>query len=60
MPSEVGAADVVAFQKNLIAAADAHHLVADFVEAGGGIAGAEESEDGGAEQEGVHCLAVAG
>jgi hypothetical protein len=34
MPSEDGAADVIAFQKNLIAAADAHHLVADFVRSG--------------------------
>jgi hypothetical protein len=44
----VRAADVVAFQKNLLAAADAHHLVTDFVEAGGRISGAEEDEDGGA------------
>ncbi len=44
----IGAADVIAFQKNLVAAADAHHLVADFVEAGGGVSGAEEGEDGGA------------
>lgn len=44
------AADVVAFQENLFAAADAHHLVTDFVEAGGGISGSEKSEDGEAEQ----------
>jgi len=48
-----GAADVVAFQKNLIAAADAHHLMADFVKARGGIAGTEEREDSGAQQEGL-------
>jgi hypothetical protein len=50
---------VVAFQKNLIAAADAHHLMADFVEARGGIAGAEKGEDGEAEQEGVQGFAPA-
>jgi hypothetical protein len=43
---------VVAFQKNLVAAADAHHLVADFIEARGWIAGAEEREDGRAQQDG--------
>ena len=48
-----GAADVVAFQKNLFAAADAHHAMSDFVEAGGGISGAEKGEDGEAEQEGL-------
>jgi hypothetical protein len=37
---------VIAFQKNLVATADTHHLVADLVEAGGGISGAEEGEDG--------------
>jgi hypothetical protein len=47
---------VIAFQKNLVASANAHHLVADFVEARGGIAGAEESEDKGAEQEGLHSF----
>jgi hypothetical protein len=30
---------VIAFQKNLIAAADAHHLMAEFGEAGGGVGG---------------------
>jgi hypothetical protein len=37
---------VIALQKNLVAAADAHHLVAEFGEAGGGIAGTGEGEDG--------------
>jgi len=37
---------VIAFEKNLAAAADAHHLVAKFVEARGGIAGAGKGEDG--------------
>ena len=49
----VGAADVIAFEKNLVAAADAHHLVAEFVEARGGIAGAGEGEDGETEQAAV-------
>src|SRR5258708_23386434 len=37
VPHAVGgrAADVIAFQKDLVAAADAHHLVADFSEASG-------------------------
>ncbi|HXP41084.1 MAG TPA: hypothetical protein VN833_12460 [Candidatus Acidoferrales bacterium] len=47
---------MIAFQKNLVASANAHHLVADFVEARGGIAGAEESEDKGAEQEGLQSF----
>ena len=41
----IRAADVVAFQKNLVAAADAHHLMADFIEARGRIA-APRGEDG--------------
>jgi hypothetical protein len=44
---------VIAFQKNLVAAADAHHLMADFSEAGGGISSAEECEDSGTEQDGL-------
>jgi hypothetical protein len=48
---------VIAFEENLVATADAHHLVADFGEAGGGVSGAEEGEDGGAEQEGLDDLA---
>jgi hypothetical protein len=52
------AANVVAFQKNLVAAADAHHLVADFVEACGGVSGADQSEDRGAEQKGLRELAT--
>ncbi len=40
-----GTADVIAFKKNLVAAADAHHLVAEIGEARGGIAGAGEGED---------------
>jgi hypothetical protein len=54
----IRAADVVAFQKNLFAAADAHHLVADFVEARGGIAGAEKDEDGGGQDDTLNCLAA--
>jgi len=42
----IGAAHVIAFEKNLVAAANAHHLMAKFVEARGGISGADESEDG--------------
>jgi hypothetical protein len=38
----IGAADVVAFEQNLVATADAHHLVAEAVNAGGVIPGAEE------------------
>ncbi|MFZ0953869.1 MAG: hypothetical protein WAN17_16480, partial [Candidatus Sulfotelmatobacter sp.] len=53
-----GAADVVAFQKNLFAAADAHHAMADFVEARGGISSAEKNEDGEAEQEGLGSFAA--
>jgi hypothetical protein len=41
---------VIALQKNLAATADAHQLMADFLEAGGGIAGAGEHEDGEREQ----------
>jgi hypothetical protein len=44
---------MVALQKNLVAAADTHHLVADLVEARSGIAGAEQGEDRGAEQKNV-------
>jgi hypothetical protein len=48
---------VIAFQKNLVAAADAHHLVADLVKARGGVAGAEERDDGEAEQDGLREFA---
>jgi len=41
---------VIALQKNLVAAADAHHLVADLVEARRWISGAKEDEEGGAEE----------
>jgi hypothetical protein len=51
----VGAADVVALQQNLVAAADAHHLMADFVEARGRVAGAEQGEDGEGEQAAVEA-----
>jgi hypothetical protein len=54
------AADVIAFQKNLIAAADAHHLMADFVKAGSGIASADQGEDGGDEKDGVGEFAASG
>ncbi len=49
---------MIALQKNLGAAADAHHVVADFVEAGGGVSGAEEREDGGDEDEGMREFAA--
>jgi hypothetical protein len=39
---------VVAFQKNLIAPADAYHLVADFGESRSGIAGTEQGYNRGA------------
>jgi len=41
----VWAADVVALQQNLMAAADAHQLVAKFAEAGGWIAGAHQGKN---------------
>ena len=41
--SRIGAADMVAFQQNLIAAADAHQLMAQLVEARVGV-GAEEDD----------------
>ncbi len=55
----VGAADVVAFEQNLVAAADAHQLVAEIVEAGSGIAGADEGEDGEPEQATMESAAEA-
>jgi hypothetical protein len=42
----IGAADVVALEQNLVASADAHQLMADFVKAGSGISGAGKGEDG--------------
>ena len=39
----IGAADVVAFEQNLAAAADAHQLMAELVETSAGIAGAGEA-----------------
>jgi hypothetical protein len=47
---------VIALQQNLIAAADAHHLVADVVEARGGVSGAELGEDGEAQQDCLYGL----
>ena len=41
---------MIAFQKNLVATADAHHLMADLVEACGGIARAKQGEDSGADE----------
>jgi hypothetical protein len=49
---------VVTLEKDLAATADAHHLVADLIEAGGGIAGAGESEDGEGEQAAVEKAAA--
>jgi hypothetical protein len=48
---------VVTFQKNLVATADAHQLVAEFVEARGGIACAHEREDGETKQAGLEQAA---
>jgi hypothetical protein len=48
---------VIAFQKNLVAAADAHHLMAEFIEARGRIAGAGEGEDGETEKAALHKAA---
>ena len=44
---------MVTFQKNLVAAADAHQLVAKLSKARGGVSGPGEEEDCEAEQE---CL----
>jgi hypothetical protein len=41
----VGAADVIAFQQNLIAPAHAHHLVAKLLNARGIISGADQDKD---------------
>jgi hypothetical protein len=41
---------VIALEKNLIASADAHELVAEFGEARGWIAGAEKGEEGKAKE----------
>ena len=49
----IGAADVVAFEQDLAATADAHELMAEFVEASAGIAGAGEGENGGGEDRAV-------
>src|ERR1700683_4762797 len=49
----IGAADMVTLQQNLVAAANAHELMTDFVEAGRGIAGAGEHEDGERYQQAV-------
>jgi hypothetical protein len=48
---------VIAFEQNLVAAANAHQLMADVFEASGGISSAEESEDGEAERGGVESAA---
>jgi hypothetical protein len=45
---------VIAFQKNLIASTDAHHLVADLIETRRGVAGAKKGEEGEAEENRVH------
>ena len=42
----IGASDVIAFQQNLVAAADAHHAMAKIVEAGGFVPGTEQGEEG--------------
>jgi len=53
----VGAADVVALEQDLVASADAHELMAEFVEAGGGVSGAGESGDSEGEQSAVESAA---
>jgi hypothetical protein len=53
---------MVAFQKNLVAAADAHQLMAELGETGSRVAGAGEDDDGQAEDEclkGLLCVALA-
>lgn len=42
---------MVAFEEDLAAAADAHELVADLGEAGGGIVSAGKEEDGEREED---------
>jgi hypothetical protein len=41
---------VIAFQQNLMASADAHELMAELLEACGFVSGAEEDEDGEADE----------
>jgi hypothetical protein len=48
---------VVALEKDLITAADAHHLMAEFVEARGRIAGASYGADDETEQTAVEKAA---
>jgi len=54
----VGAADVIAFEEDLIAAANAHQLMAEILEARGGIAGADKGEDGEAKRDAVQGAAA--
>jgi hypothetical protein len=42
----VGAADVIALEKDLAASASAHHAVTEIFEAGIGVSGAHEEDDG--------------
>jgi len=52
-----GTADVVTLEQNLVAAADAHQLVADLGEAGRRVARAGKGEDGEREQSAVESAA---
>jgi len=47
------AADVVAFEQDLAASAGTHHAMAEVFEAGVGIAGADQDQDDGGEDEGL-------
>ena len=42
----VGAAHVIAFEEDLVASADAHHAMAEIVDAGRFVARAEQGEEG--------------
>jgi hypothetical protein len=48
---------VIAFEQDLVAAADAHQLMAEFVETGGGICRAGEDENGCGEHRAVEDAA---
>jgi hypothetical protein len=49
---------MIAFQKNLIAPADAHHLVANFGEPASWIAGTQQYEDCDGQSRSLYCVAT--
>ncbi|MGO9435743.1 MAG: hypothetical protein ACLPH3_11520 [Terracidiphilus sp.] len=49
----LGAADVIAFTEELRATAGAHEAMAEVVEAGAGIGGADGKGDGDGEEQGL-------